>query len=298
MDVLAAAPPEMNAAGYGDLLAKVVAGGDWIIADALEIEPIHRPLVGPDADLSARLGFPARGGPKRRSRKRLADLTLGLIMTGFGMQSARSSRPASGAEHQFSHLWDMQHHTHEGRIPFHGCKVSIGLLASTLMHEQLLAIDMTALDIPGLIEKWPTLDQISRRIEEIQTNEDLLEVARTECREKYVDAATLEQRLTKLQTVWPELRPKLLKQLIPFEKEREMLQAVWCSLPSNRNRNRPASHATQLRSGPADPSPLHDPRCSRIARSFGALGRNMYSKNLITDIAQYEITRDIHFGCR
>ena len=225
MDVLAAAPPEMNAAGYGDLLAKVVAGGDWIIADALEIEPIHRPSWDLTQtylhDWVSRPEAVRSGDPEA-----LADLTLGLIMTGFGMQSARSSRPASGAEHQFSHLWDMQHHTHEGRIPFHGCKVSIGLLASTLMHEQLLAIDMTALDIPGLIEKWPTLDQISRRIEEIQTNEDLLEVARTECREKYVDAATLEQRLTKLQTVWPELRPKLLKQLIPFEKEREMLQAV------------------------------------------------------------------------
>lgn len=40
LDILAAAPPAMNAAGYGDLLGKITAGADWLLADALEIEPI------------------------------------------------------------------------------------------------------------------------------------------------------------------------------------------------------------------------------------------------------------------
>lgn len=38
--VIAAAPVEMNAWGYADLLAKITAGADWIVADALEVEPI------------------------------------------------------------------------------------------------------------------------------------------------------------------------------------------------------------------------------------------------------------------
>jgi glycerol-1-phosphate dehydrogenase [NAD(P)+] len=32
----------MTSAGYGDLLGKVTAGADWILADALEIEPIEK----------------------------------------------------------------------------------------------------------------------------------------------------------------------------------------------------------------------------------------------------------------
>src|SRR5688572_4222935 len=40
LDVIAAAPPAMNASGYADLLAKIPAGADWIVADALGIEPI------------------------------------------------------------------------------------------------------------------------------------------------------------------------------------------------------------------------------------------------------------------
>ena len=40
LDVIADAPPGMNASGYADLLAKGVAGADWILADAAGEEPI------------------------------------------------------------------------------------------------------------------------------------------------------------------------------------------------------------------------------------------------------------------
>ena len=43
LDVIAAAPKGMNASGYADLLAKIPAGADWILADALEIEAITQP---------------------------------------------------------------------------------------------------------------------------------------------------------------------------------------------------------------------------------------------------------------
>ena len=39
LDVICAAPGEMNAWGYADLLAKVPAGADWILADAVGAEP-------------------------------------------------------------------------------------------------------------------------------------------------------------------------------------------------------------------------------------------------------------------
>ncbi|MCK4716008.1 MAG: iron-containing alcohol dehydrogenase, partial [Candidatus Marinimicrobia bacterium] len=39
LDVIADAPLEMNAWGYADLMAKIPAGADWIIADALGVEP-------------------------------------------------------------------------------------------------------------------------------------------------------------------------------------------------------------------------------------------------------------------
>src|SRR5918999_1030983 len=40
LEVLAGAPPDMTASGYGDLLGKVTAGADWLVADALGVEPV------------------------------------------------------------------------------------------------------------------------------------------------------------------------------------------------------------------------------------------------------------------
>ena len=76
-------------------------------------------------------------------------------MSGFAMQAAQSSRPASGAEHQFSHLWDMQHHTHDGVAPSHGFKVGIGTLASLALYEVLLRRDLEHLDVDAAVARWP-----------------------------------------------------------------------------------------------------------------------------------------------
>ena len=41
LDVMRAAPAELNAAGYADLMAKTVAGADWLLADAVGNEAIN-----------------------------------------------------------------------------------------------------------------------------------------------------------------------------------------------------------------------------------------------------------------
>ena len=60
----------MTAAGYADLLAKVTAGADWIVADALEVEPIDRDVwklvQGPLREATGQPGRAAR--PASRAR--------------------------------------------------------------------------------------------------------------------------------------------------------------------------------------------------------------------------------------
>src|SRR3954470_13425925 len=129
LDVLTAAPPAMTAAGYADLLGKVTAGADWIVADALGVEPIAGPgwdLVQPR--LRAAVGRPAElragGGDAMRG------LIDGLVMAGLAMQAHQSSRPASGSEHQFSHLWEMEGLGRDAAPPLsHGFKVGLGTIA-------------------------------------------------------------------------------------------------------------------------------------------------------------------------
>ncbi|HSN43560.1 MAG TPA: iron-containing alcohol dehydrogenase, partial [Propionibacteriaceae bacterium] len=102
LDVMAAAPAPMVASGYGDLLAKLPGGADWIFADAAGVEPIDQvawelvqdgvreALARPDALAAGDAGA-------------YEGLVEGLCLSGLAMQVYEGTRPASGAEHYFSH---------------------------------------------------------------------------------------------------------------------------------------------------------------------------------------------------
>ncbi len=227
LETLVEAPPQMNASGYADLLAKNVAGADWILADAAGTEPmqpdvwetVHGPLREWVAD--------PRGVPDRNPAV-IRRLACGLMMTGFAMQAARSSRPASGAEHQFSHLWDMQHHTHLGEAPSHGFKVGIGTLACLALYEYLLEADLSSLDLDRAVAGWPTLDESERRLGEIFEPGELADKARQELRAKYVGPAELRDQLANLRGRWPELRQRLSRHLLSFRETRRLLAGAGC----------------------------------------------------------------------
>lgn len=225
LDVLRAAPPELNAAGYADLLAKVTAGADWILADALGIEAID-PIAWELAQggLRAALAHPA--GVCAGDPGALRALTEGLMSGGFAMQRTRSSRPASGAEHQFSHLWDMQHHQHQGAAPAHGFKVGIGALAAARQYERLLAQSLEELDVDRCAANWPEWSETERSIADLFPEPALRAKALEETSAKHVDADTLRALLSRLRTAWPKLRQRLSEQLLPAEELSEMLRAA------------------------------------------------------------------------
>jgi glycerol-1-phosphate dehydrogenase [NAD(P)+] len=149
-------------------------------------------------------------------------------MSGLAMQAALSSRPASGAEHQFSHLWDMQHHTFQGKTPSHGFKVGIGVLASLALYEDLLRRDLHTIDIDAAVRAWPSLNQLEQNASELFGAGALEKRAIDETRAKYVSGEALRIQLTWLQENWTELRVKLIGQLIPFAELRDMLRRAGC----------------------------------------------------------------------
>ncbi len=225
LEVIGAAPPAMNAWGYADLASKITAGADWILADALGEELIDaRSWNTVQAGLRHALADPA--GVRKSDPSALACLVEGLMLGGFAMQSSLSSRPASGAEHQFSHLWDMQHHIHEGRAPSHGVKVGIGTLAVTALYEDLLALPLHELDIDRCLANWPTPEQWNRRIERRFTDPALRAVALREMEAKACDADTLRRQLQTLCDHWPVLRGRLRAQLLPIATLRRHLDEV------------------------------------------------------------------------
>ena len=96
LKVIANAPQRLTATGYGDLLEKIPAGADWILADRLGIEPIdHYTWSLVQGPLRKALSNPAELGSGDAAA--IAGLTRGNIMSGLAMQALSSSRPASGA---------------------------------------------------------------------------------------------------------------------------------------------------------------------------------------------------------
>lgn len=157
LPTMAGAPQRCTATGLGDLIEKVPAGADWIVADELGIEPIDDEVwdlvQGP---LTSAISDPE--GLVNGKPEAFDGLIEGLVMSGLAMQKYRiSSRPASGAGHQFSHLWEMEHLGMDQDPPLtHGFKVGLGTISVLALWERTLNHDFTALDVDAAVAKWPS----------------------------------------------------------------------------------------------------------------------------------------------
>ena len=235
--ISAEAPRAMTASGYADLLAKVPAGADWLLADAIAAalpemerhgcERIHplawRCVQGP---LRASLANPA--GVATGDEGEIRKLSEGLIMSAFAMQASGTSRPASGTEHQVSHYWDMEDLCFEGKPVSHGFKVGVGTLISTATIEFLLEQDLTALDVEAAVAKWPkTFDELAATFPSVYGDRpDHIRRATDEMAKKYSTPDELRRELTFVQSAWPEISKKMREQILPFAEVRAMLKAV------------------------------------------------------------------------
>lgn len=225
IDVIAAAPKEMTAAGYADLAAKVPAGGEWMIADLTGAEPII-----PEAwhvlqdDLDDLLSDPegvAAGKPEA-----VGALFEGLILSGFAMQAARSSRPASCCDHLFSHILDMTHHRYNGKGVSHGFQVAIGTLTMCRVFEKFLALDIDAIDVDACVAAWPTLEQEQERALDVFKGFPAPRLGYDNITKKYSSAEKVRLELEALKREWPVLKPRLRSQVWSYEKMKECFKIV------------------------------------------------------------------------
>lgn len=225
--IAAEAPKEMVASGYADLIAKIPAGADWILADAIGSELIHEAAWGfVQKPLRDSLACPEKcaAGDIAETEK----LCSGLVMSGFAMQAMDSSRPASGTEHQVSHYLDMEGLCYQGKHVSHGFKVGLGTLISTKTLEFLLRQDLANLDVEGAVAKWwPDFDSVKDTFPKIYGARTAhIRRAELEYAKKYPTQTQLRAELSTIRTKWPALSKRIAAQLMPFEEVRERLATV------------------------------------------------------------------------
>lgn len=214
LDVVAAAPKHLTASGYGDLAAKIPGGADWILADITGVEPIDAEvwrLV--QSGVGTALSDPdalAAGDPDA-----FQGLVEGLCLSGLAMQAYGGTRPASGAEHYFSHLWELAGLGSDLDPPLsHGAKVAVGSLAMCAFYEALLARDLSGVDVDAVAARRAPWAEIEADIRS-RFDGALADHAVRETKAKYLAGPKLAERLRPLVTGWAETTRRLQAQLLP-----------------------------------------------------------------------------------
>ncbi len=125
LDIMKNAPMHMLKAGLGDVIAKCIALCDWRIANRVVDEPYCESLAQL-MRFCVQKCLDNAEGLIRREPEAVRSVTEGLILSGIAMSFADSSRPASGLEHYFSHIWEMLALQRHEQPDLHGIQVCVG----------------------------------------------------------------------------------------------------------------------------------------------------------------------------
>ncbi len=230
-DILCEAPSAMIASGYGDCMAKFTAGMDWILADMLALQAI-RTDVWDMVQKPLRSVYAHHHAIANRQREGIGFLFDALSASGFAMQIMHDSRPASGAEHLISHIWEMEHLSKDGLPVSHGFKVAVGTMAIAHLYEELASLDVS--DCYGRSnQSW---EERKQAVLSFFPNPEVAEEALSVSKAKFLDAEALQERRKALISLLPALRERIAEQLPPSQQLRASLVEVGCPVhPSHIN---------------------------------------------------------------
>ena len=136
-DLLATAPDEMLIAGLGDMIAKYVSIAEWRISHLVTGEYYCERVAAAVREALATCVKNAKG-LLSRDPAAIEAVFEGLVLSGAAMNYAGLSRPASGVEHYFSHIWDMRGLAFGTPVALHGIQCAVGTLCAASVYDALL----------------------------------------------------------------------------------------------------------------------------------------------------------------
>ncbi len=135
-DILAAAPLELRLSGLGDMIAKYISIAEWRISNAINgeyyCEKIAEMIRNSLRECIMHSKKLVAGDPDAAGA-----VFDGLVLAGAGMAYAGCSRPASGVEHYFSHVWDMRSLEFGTPSSTHGFQCCVGTVLAARGYDML-----------------------------------------------------------------------------------------------------------------------------------------------------------------
>lgn len=136
IDILKNAPARMLISGIGDMLAKYISICEWRISNIITDEYYCEAIASLIRDALKRCVENANG-LLNRDEKAIEAVFSGLVLGGIAMNYAGISRPASGVEHYFSHIWDMRGLEFGEKVDFHGIQCAVGTMYAAKIYEKI-----------------------------------------------------------------------------------------------------------------------------------------------------------------
>ena len=136
-DILAQAPMRMLWAGLGDMLAKYIAICEWRMTAIVEGEHYCENIAQLMRTAVKKIVAAADRIPAR-DPDAIAAVAEGLVLAGIAMAYADNSRPASGLEHYFSHMWETMALEKGELADLHGIQVGVGTVLCLKLYEKIL----------------------------------------------------------------------------------------------------------------------------------------------------------------
>lgn len=221
VDILAQAPQEMIAAGFGDILGKYVALADWKLSAIINDE-YYCEIVAAMTRHSLEKTMSLKEGIAKADKTAIRELMEALVLAGIGMSYAGNSRPASGSEHHFSHFWDTLFLLEGRKAVLHGSTVGLGAIVVAKLYQYLREerLEPTAIAKigPPRAQNWE--DEVHRVFSEAAA-----EVISLEQKERKNDPAAQQGRIQVIAKHWPEIE-EVLASVPPSEQLVELLVVV------------------------------------------------------------------------
>lgn len=138
-DILKNAPMHMLRSGLGDMLAKYISICEWRIAHLVTCE-YYCEEVASLIRASLKECVENAEGLLNRDEAAVEAVFKGLTLCGLAMAYAGVSRPASGVEHYFSHIWDMRGLEFNLPTELHGIQCAYGTLLALRLYEKIKSV--------------------------------------------------------------------------------------------------------------------------------------------------------------
>lgn len=214
--ILAAAPTELKAAGFGDMVAKYLGIFDWQVAHLLLDEKPYCPAVAKLMLEAVEKMLSLADRVPLCDEEAAGAIMESLVLSGLCMKLAASSRPASGAEHAMSHYWEC-HKLLRGIWPdFHGKKVGVASLIMTRAYRNLAE---------RVESVTPGADPITA--EAVHAAFDPAQHAEVD----RINALALTDAIPpeRLAAAWPEIRRIALATLPDADRLRDLMRRAGCA---------------------------------------------------------------------